>query len=1513
MGGKVRDLRASLRHRLLGRFKDTAPRQHRRAPGDLVVAAPKVQQNFWCLDQLAPDQGIVNVSRAWRIDGAFAPDKCHQALIALTHKHDCLRCSLQPGEGGLQMRVAEDKAVDFAQVDLRQSPETSSSVKADKQVEAILTAESLRAFDVAADPLLRLRAYQLGEQAWVLHLVYHHAIMDGWSVAQFCHELGQLYAQAGGAKLSGIADRPLYDFADYARDLQQQDRASAAAQGQAAPAGLPAGHTPPVALPELALPFDFAPPPLPSYCGNSTPLQIGAPTWSALEALAEALHVSPISVVLAAFRLSLFEISGQRDFYLGNTAMTRNRPGVQRMLGAFVETLPIRNPLAQGAGFEQICKAEQAALALALEQAAEAGAAPTEQVQPPAMPFQAVLNYRGFSTRSLALCGCAVHSLPLMGHLTPFTVTLNLEKTPEGVEGELICNAARFNASTAARMVAQITATLDAGLQDPKAPIETLLQQVTAQDARPRVLSCEAAPSCPPVGELLARAFDHHADQPALRCGDLRWTYADLDRASAAWARTIVQAPGSAGDLVALALPRGADFVAALIGILRAGRAFVPLSPLDPPDRIKRILQQAAPKHLIAEADLAQTLEFPALKLEAAEAVAPFTDLSPEDLAPEDLAYVMFTSGSTGAPKGVAIPHRALANYLAAVRQVFAPCPGDRMLSASATTFDSIIYEVLLPLGTGGELVMIEEDLRRDPWHIVERMGSCAPRHFFATPSLWRMLLEAGLPDMPQLKALVGGEVLAPGLAAQILPRVGRLYNVYGPTEATVFSTWQDVHPQTECDRTRPAVGSQIGRPFPGYRLAVVDPMGQPVWPGRLGEIWIAGAGLATGYYQSPARTAQSFALTTSLTTQPERWYRTGDQGRLLADGTISCAGRLDDQLKISGQRVEPGEIENLLLASDLATGAAVFATKIKDKSILVAFYVPQDGASETAVRRYLQATLPRAWIPGLVGPCAALPLTSSGKLDRKALRRQASDLFEARLRSEGQAASPEAGFVSGLEASPEAGCAADLAPAILQGWQQALGQPPTSEDQDFFGAGGNSLRLITLLARIRELTSCHLPVAEAFGDPTPRGLQALLAKTAPLDLHRALVRTKAGSWPDPVVFLPGLVPTGPNLTDMMAEAPQDLSSYLLQRPTSPALTSQRSFADHARYYAKVLQYSFPGAKLHLTGFSYGGAEAFETARQLAALDAAPAGLSIIDHGPVFRKLGRGDRRWGEQGLQAEMRRRAHVFAPWQGDLRLVRGDHHGLLSLAMIAYGWEDFVEGEVAVHMVPAKHDEMLHGQAAATMQALLGQPQPDFIVGPQPGAAERRRVSHLLAKREPDAALDLICGISREHPDHPWSALLADQLAVEMGKDCSGLLADWFEAAALMPPKGVPALAWHAARAQAVLRLQGPQAALPLVEKARESTAPAGRRIRDLEVIYADLLQQADRCEEAMAVLEQVGKFGGTRPDVSVLRGICLAKQGRFRWALSLLEPEKDTEDCSPELLFWLARAEQAVKAG
>lgn len=349
---KVKGLRDTLRRRLADLNRLSSGGKGRRAPGDLLVPAPKVQQNFWCLDQLAPNQGIVNVSRAWRIEGSFDPERCHQALVAQTRKHDCLRCDFRQHEGLLQIRVAEHKAADFAQQDLRAPLEDDTPMWL---VDALLQAESQRSFAAGSDPLLRLRAYQIADQAWVLHLVYHHAIMDGWSLGQFCQELGQVYDEPSPQPDTGLAVRPDHDFGDYARDLPTPLQT--------------AGGEHPEPVPELDLPFDFAPPKLPSYRGNSTPIQIDAQTWSKIETLAAELHVSPISVLLAAYRLALFEISGQRDFCIGNTAMTRDAPGLQQMLGAFVQTLPIRAPLLPGVGFGDLCQTEQAALARALEQA----------------------------------------------------------------------------------------------------------------------------------------------------------------------------------------------------------------------------------------------------------------------------------------------------------------------------------------------------------------------------------------------------------------------------------------------------------------------------------------------------------------------------------------------------------------------------------------------------------------------------------------------------------------------------------------------------------------------------------------------------------------------------------------------------------------------------------------------------------------------------------------------------------------------------------------------------------------------------------------------------------------------------------------------------------------------------------------------------------------------------------------------------------------------------------------
>ncbi len=1445
---------------LLGNSEAHQPQKTRRPAGNLSVPATPAQHQFWCIDQLAQGQAVVDVARAWRLTGRFDAERFRTAMGRVIAKYDCLRCSLLETDGTLQMLVREEQAPDSTETDLRHSPGSW---------EEAFAAERQRSFDLERGPLIRARAYRVGERDWMLLLVCHHAILDGWSLGQFQRELSAFYADPARS-----AERPAFDFGDYARKFASEESALAPQQALA--------HYSKVleASPDLRLPYDYALPKKPDFNAGNTAIAIDLESRRRIEALAGHLHVSPISVVMSAFRVALFEISGQRDFCIGNTAMNRNAPDLQSMVGPFVKTMPIRQSLTPGASFEQICREAHQTIGSALSgdvgaltESPEAWQQRHEVV--PLGGFDVVLNFRGYSTRDLALPGCEAVPLPLSSRSAQFKLVLTLERCDAGFEGELVWNSALFSKETAQRIADQLDATLERVLQTPAAPVESARQAGAS-----RILSAPAPDSSLPVVKLLEQAFADHAGEPALSAGDQEWSYRDLEAASSAWASALIDAPGSAGDLVALALPRGAEFIAALIGIMRSGRAFLPLSPADPPDRLKRILELAHPKHVIGSAELGKALGLPVLAPKAPAAIPRY------EWQPEELAYVMFTSGSTGEPKGVAIPHLALSNLLAGVCEVFSPKTGDRMLSASSPTFDSVIYEFLIPLTTGGKLVMIEEVFRKDPWHIAEKMRTVAPNHFFATPSLWQMLLEADLPDLPGLNALIGGEALSPRLGAKVLPRVGRLFNVYGPTEATVFSTWCAVHSSEEPARPYITSGHPIGRPLPGYSVAIVGPDGVPVWPGQVGEIWLSGPGIATGYYKAPERTRKSF-VSGAGTPAPGRWYKTGDLGRVLNNGSIGYAGRVDEQLKISGQRVEPGEIENLIVESGLAKAASVLSAEIGNTNVLCAFFVPQGEATETEVRHYFRANLPSAWVPGIVVSLDAFPLTVSGKQDKAALRRQATHALSEESKTEN--------------------ADVPIAPALRNAWAQTLGQPPASADQNFFDAGGNSHLMIKLLAAIRDQTKCHLSVVDAFADPTPTGIDRLLATAIPLELHEDLAVSREGSGADPLVFLPGLPMTGPNLNDTLQSMPDDKTVYSLQRSAHSIAEPNSSFADKARQFAKILHTSFPKTSLHLAGFSYGGAEAFETARQLAALGAPKPRLTIIDTSPIFAKLPEIKPNMRARGLAMEHLRRAHAFQAWCGDIRLVRGDRPTLISLAMIAYGWEDFATGEISVHLLSGNHMQMLNDRAKMTSEALLGSSSPDAIVKPMPGASDRRRVAHLIAEKRFDAALDVLCQASREHLIHPWSALVADRLATEMGEDRSTLLSDWIDTTPAAPPADIPALAWHAGRAHALKQLKSPKAAVVEIETARQKSRP----IRDLEVNYAMLLRQTGRDTEAVEVLSNARDRWGHTFQIGLNLGICLAKLSQFEKALPYLREYCQHNSQNELAQSWLIRAEEAVR--
>jgi len=1436
---------------------------------------------MWALQELAPDSGAALVSRAWRISGQLNVAQLRQAAQQLVTAHDALRSCLVLADGCLQVEVAASALVDFETRDLRQKP-----ADLDAQI-----AECRRlAFAPEASSLMRLRLYQIGAQDWVLLLVHHHAVLDGWSVTRLLEDLRRAY----GAPNAALTP-PSYGWGGYLSDLSAADLSEAAAPQ-------------PGELEPLQLPYDYERRGT-DLSGQALWLHLSAAERQGIEALAADLHVGAAAVLMAAWRLTLARISGQAEFALGTVLFGRNAPEVQSLLGGFVQTANCQVSLRSGMTFGQLCQAEQGASADLLGQEGTLDGDLSRD------SFQATFNYRGYPTRGLTLEGCNCEEYVLEAQTAAFPLGFNVEPDGAGYAIELLWQRACFQEETVARIAAEFREVLTAGLAQSQAAIWPLRLSEAERDAR--LLHGDSGfwasrQGVVPVRAQLERAFEVYKGSVALRHGDLEWDYADLDRHSALWAHSLTQRNLGPGDLVAIALPRGPAFLAAVIGTFRAGCAFVPLSPEDPPHRLVQMLRHAQPKVLIAEVEmgaelnalLAQsatgrdTQELAVLAApDAAETVMAAKDFA-HDLAPDTLAYVMFTSGSSGTPKGVAVSFDALSAQLCVQSQVFKLRPKGRFLSGCSVTFDVVLLEWLLPLIAGSELVMLEDRYRRDPWKIVEMSEE---RHFdvlSATPTLWQMLLNAGLRGHDRLTMLTGGETLPASIQNELLQRTDRLLNGYGPTEATVATSMDLIDEPAELNPTHAATASSVGHVLPGYLVAVVDPEGQPVWPGQMGEIWVHGQGLALGYHNDPVRSAVSFPKDPPGLPKG-RWYRTGDLGRVLPDGRLGYAGRIDAQVKISGQRIELGEVEAAAIASGLLKAAGAYAFERQGRQTLAMHIVP---ASDTPVGtlpeslredllRHLRRALPATWVPSHLFEIAALPVNSAGKLDRRALQ----NLCREGLRN--------------AEAAPDAAATTvEIAPEVQQAWTAALGTAPVAADADFFDLGGNSAQFIGLLAALREQTKAHLPVDHAFERPTPAALTDLLREEKRLSLPDPLVVARQGdvsaTTKTPLVFVPGVLPISPNLVSLLQMLPQDQSVYQFHRKTIPYIGPLVAFADHTKHYAQIADEVFGGTDIHVCGFSHGGGVAVETVRALQALGHRPQ-LTILDHGLGLKVQDRPDFLTASQQDRANCLRIAHHFHPVEGDIAYFRSSG-GLYGMSMLAKGWEDYASGTVTIYTAIARHSNLLTGGAKDLADAVQRSVPALAVLHPQPGAGARREVAHLIADNKPDAAFDQLRALVEAYPLHPWQAGCAYRLADDLGRGDEGraVLRRWLARAPRSVPEGVEPLCWHTGRAHAYEKLGQHVRCFLALKRARKECEPT----YDLEVNYARKLLYLRQVRAAQKVLEAAQAKWGSEAQLELELGICYAQQGRFEEALALFYQALEVWDDNTRLRLWIKRAER-----
>ncbi|MEV0918988.1 amino acid adenylation domain-containing protein [Streptomyces sp. NPDC049967] len=1008
------------------------------------------QHGMWVTEQVLHAGSAHHLSLTVRFTGPPDTEALEAACARVTRLHPVLTARLDPAGPALEPGVAG------AELGRLSCPP--------QEMEAVLHAETVRPFDLAGGPLVRFALVDGGPDRQQLHVVAHHLVFDGTSK-------DILLATLGGAPAPAARPGP--------PPVPEESAVAAAAafwSGRDFDTAAPA-------LPGLsAAPKDTcAPAP-----GGSVPFALDTAERDRLTRAAADLGATPFEVLLAAWHTLLLRY--------GNSApataleLGTRRPEDSGHIGLYVNELPVLthpDPRRPFALFVQDVRSELRALyehrTVPLARAVR-GLTPRTALTPVSV------SYRRRGGADLPEFGFGrVASVDWTGftHTVRNLLHLQLVDGPGGIDGSLQYRADAFAAGAPERVAGHFRTLLDGALTAPRTALARL-PLLTGQERRRALGSAAAGPAaCPPgttvVGMFTAQAGRTPDSVAVTGTGGEELTYRELHASATAFAARLGARGLGAGDLVGVLLPRSVDQLVAVLGVLTAGAAYLPLDTDHPAERLALILGDAAPAALVTDGGVPAGLPAgtPVLTV-AGPAAPPVADPAPPEAA--DPAYVIYTSGSTGTPKGVEVPHRALANLLATMAGHLGTGSGDRWLGLTTLSFDISTVELLLPLTVGARVILVPEAHQRDGAALLKLIDAQRVTHVQATPSSWRLMLAAGL-HRPDLVAVAGGEALPGPLARGLADATGRLVNVYGPTETTVWSTL------AELTAGGPVT---IGGPLAATSVQVLDAHGAPVPDGITGELYLGGTGVAHGYRRRPGLTAQRF-VPDPCGPPGSRMYRTGDLVRRAPDGRLEFAGRADTQIKLRGHRIELGEIEARIGEHPGVAQAVIVLDPGTDdadgdgQARLVAYTVAAAGAgapaSPEALRAHVADALPAAMTPGVWVSLDAFPLTPNGKLDRNRL--------PAPPRTREQPAPP----VSGAGGASAADGGTDPVTAVLRDiWQYVLRLDDIGLDEDLFDLGGHSLTVTAIAGRIRRELGVDVPLDVFFDTPTINGVAAEVA-----------------------------------------------------------------------------------------------------------------------------------------------------------------------------------------------------------------------------------------------------------------------------------------------------------------------------------------------------------------------------------------------------------------------------------
>ncbi len=1044
------------------------------------------QRRLWFLEQLDPGNPAYNVPAAVLLTGPLDRSALAAALEEVAARHEALRTTFGPADGGDDepvQRIAPPSPLPFPGIDLSGLPEAARESEALR----LAAGEMLRPFDLVRGPLLRAALLRLGAVRHVALFTMHHMVGDGWSSDLLVRELAALYpalAEAPAGRPSPLPLLPVQyaDFVLWQRDnLRGAELEAQLAFWRGALAGAPA---------VLDLPSDRPRPVRASGRGGAVASALSAERAEALKAVGRQAGATPFMTFLAAFYALLHRLTGETDLVVGTPVANRRRPELEGLIGFFVNTLALRVQIPDVPAGEPtfaglLAVVREAALSayahqdLPFERLVEELAPERSLARTPLFQVMFLLHGTPVEERELAgLTLAPFGGLATAERAAKFDLTLELIENGPDLTVLLEFRRDLFDPVTAVRLLGHFAVLAGALAAAPEARLAEL-PLLTAAERQQLVVEWNDTQASAPAA-LLHQAFEAQAaaqpTAPALVCGGEMMTYGDLDARADRLARRLRSLGVGPEVPVAVCAGRSAGLVAALLAVLKAGGAYLPLDPNYPPERLAFLLADAGAAVLLTESALAGrcgAFEGAVVELDRTDPTDR-TDRSDAPLPPPlpgSLAYLIYTSGSTGRPKGVAIPHGAAVALVRWAAEAFSPAELDGVLASTSICFDLSVFELFVPLSRGGRVILAENALELPRLAADVRLVNTVPS---AMGELVRM--EAIPPSVRTVG--LAGEPLRRDLVQRIYaaaPGVERVLNLYGPSETTTYSTWTVVERGEREERGEPS----IGRPITGTRAHVLDGSLAPVPIGVSGELFLGGAGLARGYLGRPELTAKRFVPEPFGGFGGSRLYHTGDRARWRSDGALELLGRMDHQVKVRGFRIELGEIEAVLAGHPAVREAAVTAPATPADASgdrrLVAYVSATEGGGPldaAALGVYLGSRLPSFMVPSMWVELAALPRTRTGKVDRQALP------------VPGEMATGAA-YEAPRTATEE----------MLAGiWGDLLRRERVGAHDNFFALGGHSLLATRVVSRLRDRLGVELPVRALFEQPTVAGLAVLLA-----------------------------------------------------------------------------------------------------------------------------------------------------------------------------------------------------------------------------------------------------------------------------------------------------------------------------------------------------------------------------------------------------------------------------------